>query len=105
MACQKSVLEVVSLLLNDPRIDINNPENDQCTPLWMASGREVDTKAKSINGPALWNGKTAAEHARFQGIRTMDEGEPEEGDTRRKKNGLLIADLLDSFEADPDVTI
>ena len=67
--------------------------------------QEVDTKAKSINGPALWNGKTAAEHARFQGIRTMDEGEPEEGDTRRKKNGLLIADLLDSFEADPDVTI
>ena len=63
----------------------------------LASGREVDTKTKSIAGTAPWNNKTAAEHARFQGTRARDEGEPEEDYTRKKRNGPLIANLLDSF--------
>ena len=74
MACQKSQREVVSLLLADMRIDINKPMNDNCTPLRtasqlghlpvaqliLASGREVDTKTKSIAGTAAWNHKVIA---------------------------------------------
>jgi len=111
IACQEGHKEVVSLLLADMRIDVNKPKNDQCTPLWfssqeghlsvvqviLASGREIDTKTKSIAGTAPWNNKTAAEHARFQGTRARDEGEPEEDYTRKKRNGPLIANLLDSF--------
>ena len=37
IACQNGHEEVVSLLLADMRIDINMPDNGQCTPLWTAS--------------------------------------------------------------------
>ena len=62
MACKDGHLSVVSLwLLADPRIDLNKPKNDNCTPLWyasqnghlpvvqlmFASGREIDTKTRS----------------------------------------------------------
>ena len=72
--------------------------------LILASGREVDTKSKSMAGTSRWNNKTAAEIARSQGIRDRDEGEPEEGYTRKNQNGLLIATLLDSFDVDPVAT-
>jgi len=82
-ACSYGHPEVVSLLLADLRIDINKPARNQCTPLWIASqegrlpvvqlilssGREIDTKTKSIAGTAGWNNKTAAEIARYQGTR------------------------------------
>ena len=83
IACQEVHKEVVSLLLADMRIDVNMSATDQCTPLWvasrfghlrvvqliLASGREVDTKIKSIAGPDAWNNKTAAEMARYQATR------------------------------------
>ena len=115
-ACQYGCKEVVSLLLADTRIDINKPENDQCTPLWiasqnghlqvvqliLASGREIDTKTKSIAGTGGWNNKTAAENARIQETRaTPEEGESDEDYTRAKQNGPLIATLLDSYEQNP----
>jgi len=101
-ACQEGKKEVVSLLLADKRIDVNKPDRDQWTPLWvasqnghlpvvqliLASGREIDTKTKSIAGPAAENNKTAAERARFQG-------------TREKQNGPSMADLIDSYEQNP----
>ena len=109
---------MISLLLADMRIDVNRPDNEQCTPLWfpshdghlllvqlmLASGRDFDTKTKSIAGPAPWNNKTAAEVGRFQGIRAIDEGESEEDFSRVKQNGPLIAALIDSFDADPATT-
>jgi len=83
MACLNVSLQVASLLLTDMRIDINQPEGSQCTPLWavsqngllqfvrllLVSGREVNTKTKSIAGSAGWNNKTAAEQARVQGMK------------------------------------
>jgi len=107
--------EVVSLLLADMRIDINTPNNYQCTPLWfasqnghlsvvqliLASGREVDTKTKSITGEDEWNNKTAAEVARVQGSRDICVDESVDEFTRRKQNGPLIAALIDSFDLDP----
>ena len=72
--------------------------------LILASEREVDTKTKSVAGTGGWNGKTAAENARYQGIRAKVEGETEEDYIRRKQNGPLIAAWIDSFDADPDVT-
>ena len=82
-ACHQGHKEVVALLLADRRIDVNKPENDQRTPLWMASqegqllvvqlilasGKDVDTKTKSI-GTAPWSNKTAAANARRQAIST-----------------------------------
>ena len=114
VACQNGHQEVVSLLLADTRVDLNKPNNNLCTPLWTASinghlpvvrliltsGREVDTQTKSIAGDAPWNDKTAAEHARFQETRARADGEDEEVHARMKKNGPLIADLLDTFDAD-----
>ena len=109
IACAVGYKEVVSLLLADTRIDVNKPENNHCTPLWfasqnghlpvvqliLASGRDIDTKTKSIAGTARWNNqiaaennKTAAERARFQG-------------TREKQNGPSMADLIDSYEQNP----
>jgi len=70
----------------------------------LASGREVDTKTKSIAGEYEWNNKTAAETARVQGTILREEEESEEEYSRRKQNGPLIAVLLDSFEADPATT-
>ena len=97
-ACQEGHLDVAKLLLTDTRIDVNKLNQYQSTPLLkaaekghmpivqllFASGREVDTKIKTIAGPARWNNKTAAEIARLQ--------------------GPLIAALIDSFEADPAAT-
>jgi len=81
-ACCSGQRDVVSLLLADVRIEINEPDNAQCTPLWMASqegqlpvvqfilasGREVDTKTKSLDGHE-WNNTTAAEIAFLSGIK------------------------------------
>ena len=116
IACQNGHKEVVSLLLAEMRIDVNEPNNEQCTSLWfasqeghlpviqliLASGREVNTKTKSIAGTARWNNKTAAEIARYQGTRAKpDNGESEEEYTRGKQNGPLIATLIDSYEQNP----
>ena len=118
MACENGNKEVVSLLLGDMRIDINKSDNDQCTPLWfasqnghlpvvqliLASGREVDTKTKSIAGTAVSNNKTAAEMARFQGTRGKDHGESDNEFARKHQMGPFIAALLDSFDSDPATT-
>ena len=88
------------------------------TPLWFAShngylpvvqfilstGREVDTKTKSVAGDQSWNEKTAAEIGRVQATRAEYQGELEEDYTRRKQNGPLIAALIDTFDADPVTT-
>jgi len=117
MACQNGHKEVVSLLMSDLRIDLNKSDSSECTPLWfvsqqghlrvaqviLVSGRNVDTKAKSIPGIALWNNKTAAEIGRFQEIRAR-EAESAEVYARRRRNGPLIAALLDSFDANPAIT-
>ena len=117
MACQNGHKEVVSLLMSDLRIDLNKSDSSECTPLWfvsqqghlrvaqviLVSGRNVDTKAKSIPGIALWNNKTAAEIGRFQEIRAR-EAESAEVYARRRRNGPLIAALLDSFDANPATT-
>jgi len=114
-ACSYGHPEVVSLLLADLRIDINKPARNQCTPLWIASqegrlpvvqlilssGREIDTKTKSIAGTAGWNNKTAAEIARCQGTRRKIDWESDEDYTRGKQNGPLIATLIDSYEENP----
>jgi len=118
MACQEGHQEVVLLLLADMRTEPNLQHSDQCTPLWIASQnghlivvqlvlvseREITTTPKSIAGAAPWNGKTAAEMARFHATRLKDEGESEQDYTRMKQNGPLIADLLDSFDLDPATT-
>jgi len=118
MACQQGHNEVVSLLLADTRIDINTPERDQCSPLWMASqsgrfavvqlilasGREIETQTKSIAGSDDWNYKTAAEIGRFQEIRLQDGNESEEEYFKCQRNDPIIADLLDSFDLDPTTT-
>ena len=97
------------------RIDINKPNNNQLTPLWfasqfgylpvvqliLASGREIDTKTKSIAGTALGSNMTAVEVAQSQGTRTQDEWESKEEYTRGKINGPLIATLIASYEQNP----
>ena len=72
--------------------------------LILASGREVNTKTKTIDGTGLWNSKTAAEIARFQGIRERDVEETDEEFSKSQQNGPLIATLLDTFDADPVTT-
>ena len=70
IACQEGHQELVSLLLDDMRVDVNKPQKDQCIPLWsashnghlpivqliLASGREIDTKTKSIADTAANDG-------------------------------------------------
>ena len=117
IACQNGRQDVVSLLLADMRIDINFPNNNTRTPLWFAShhgflpmvqvilvsGREVDTKTKSMGGE--WNDKTAADIARYHGSRAVDHFHESEGDyTRRKRNGPMIANWLDSYDVDAITT-
>ena len=115
MAAQEGHSEVVVQLLADDRVCINDAKNDGCTPLWfaaqegrllvaqlmLASGREIDTQTRSIEGNEAWNNKTAAEHARWQGVRTQFTNEPAEDYVRMKVNGPLIADILDAFNLDP----
>jgi hypothetical protein len=62
----------------------------------LASGREVDTKAKST-----FNNKTATEHARAMSTRDKLENESHEDYQRVKQNCSPIADLIDSYEKDP----
>ena len=71
--------------------------------LLLASGREVDTLAKSIAGSELWHNTTAAEVAR-EGENLWFEGESEEEAARRTRNYPLIAELLDFFDLDPATT-
>jgi len=71
--------------------------------LLLASGREVDTLAKSIAGSELWYNTTAAEVAR-KGENLWFEGESEEEAVRRTRNYPLIAVLLDFFDLDPATT-
>ena len=118
VACQNGHQEAVELLLDDPRIDINKPETEQCTPLWMAShnghlgvvqlilasGREVDTQTKSLDGVDPWNNKNPAEIAQWVGAEPMDPEDTEEDYIRAKKNCLQIADLIESFDLDPATT-
>ena len=115
IACAQGHKEVVLSLLKDRRLNMNLSNHNQLSPLWcasqeghlsvieclLASGREVDTKTKSIAGPAAWNNKTAVEIARAQGTRTKSADETEEEYARSKQNGSLIAVLLDSFEENP----
>ena len=114
IACELGHKEVVSLLLNDTRIDVNKPGMEQCSPLWeasqngqlffvqlmLASGRDIDTKTKSIAGPAYWKNKSAAEIGRCQATRAKLSSESEGDHARKKQNGPLIAALLDSFDLD-----
>jgi len=67
----------------------------------LASGREIDTKTKSIAGTEAWNNKTAAEMACYQGTRAKLEAESDEEYTRKNQNGPLIATLIDSYEQNP----
>jgi len=39
IACEKGYIEIVKLLLNDRRVDINKAENDAKTPFWIACER------------------------------------------------------------------
>ena len=118
IACQEGHIEVVSLLLADSRIDVMKPNLNQASALFvasqngqlsvvkllLASGREVNTKLKTIVNPGTWSNKTAAEMARFQGTRGKEAGESDEDYSRRNRNGPLIATLLDSFDLDPATT-
>ena len=118
IACQNGRQDVVSLLLDNIGVDVNIPNNNASTPLWFASqngylgiaqlilvsGREVDTQTKSIAGTARWNGKTAADIARYQGVRVKPAGELEEEYNRRKRNGPMIANWLDSYDVDAITT-
>jgi len=106
------------MLLADLRVNINKPENDRCTPLYiasqnghlgivqhiLASGREVDTQTKSRPGTSPWQNKTAAEIAHRQGTRAKFPKESEEDYLRKHHHGLIISALIDSFDADPVTT-
>jgi len=98
-------------MLADPRVDPNQPWNDQSTPLWfacqnghlvvvqllLASGGEIDIKIRST-----FNNTTAAEQGRWMATRTKENYETEEVFQRRKTNGPKCADLVDEYEKDPD---
>ena len=73
----------MTLLLSDMRIDVNKPSNQQLTPFGWPHKKVI---------------------ARYQAIRDIYEDESDEDYTRMKQNGLLIANLLDSFDADPVTT-
>ena len=118
VACFNGSKEMVSLFLADKRTDVNKPVNVQCTPLWFASsdghltivqlmlvsGRDIDIQIKSEAGSEPWNSKTAAEVARWVStLQRLDE-ESEDEFNLKIQNCPLIADLIDSFEADPATT-
>jgi len=103
IACYFGNLEIVKLLLNDERVDINIVDNYYITPFSaasesgnvevveyiLASGKEVNLKAKA------WNGKTAIDATRE---RLNEEFQD------RKKNCEKIVELLESFERNPNET-
>jgi len=113
-ACQFRHKEIVRVMLLDQRVDINQPQNENFTPLWccaqygllslvqliLSSGREVETRIKSVSGPADWNRKSAGEIARHASLRQRYPNEPEEDYRRCNYNGVIIADLIDAFERD-----
>ena len=72
--------------------------------LIIASGRDVDTQIKITDNADPLNGMTPAEIGRFQGTRDTEDGEFDEDYIRKKENGPAIADLIDSFDADPVTT-
>ena len=97
-------------MLADPRVDPNQPWNDQSTPLWfacqnghlavvqllLASGREIDTKKRSSSRQT-----TAAEQGRVVGA--FDEEDDDDEDFHRMKAfGPKCADLVDEYEKDRD---
>ena len=64
----------------------------------MASGREVDTKTKSIAGIAGWHNKTAVEAADWSGSSGAWKDEKEEDSARRKQNCPLIVTLIETYD-------
>jgi len=114
MACAEGQMEVVSLLLKDMRIDINTPSDYRSTPIWAAvreghielvrlilvSGRHVDIKTKTSPW-CSWGNTTPAEVGRYIKKRIRYANETEEEYTTSTRNGPLIADLLDDYEAHP----
>jgi len=108
-------MEVVSLLLADPRIDPNKVTNEGVTGLYMAaqnghleiiqtilaSSREVDTKRRIVTEDPVENGKTAAEWVRALGTLQKPEYMKAEAYERVKKLGSTVADLIDAYEKDP----
>jgi hypothetical protein len=115
-ACCFGHSDVVALLLAVESVDVNEPDVYNRTPLYMtgrngqlgvaqfllASGRTIDTKTKSMAGNDPWNNKTAAEMARWSGPQARWQSETEEDCQKRKDNCLLIAELIDAYERDPD---
>jgi hypothetical protein len=113
--CQEGFVDILSLLLRDERIDINLHDVDERTPLYMASqigqlgvvqhllasGREINITKKSIPGGEIWQNKTPKEMARLLSFENQWTDETEQKYLKRKANCPLIADLLESFEADP----
>ena len=117
-ACRFGHLQIVETLLKLAMVDVNAKNTNRLTPLWiasqighltvvqliLASGREIDTQATALSGFAPWREKTAAGIARFQGIRSLAQGESDRNYARRKRNCPLIAELIDSFDVDPATT-
>ena len=107
IACERGHIEVVGLLLNDKRIDINKANRYGQTPLFyvcqkgdieivkyiLANGTRVTLAGKDNRGKTVSISniiKNQIENERFQ---------------ERKRNYGLIAELLESFERNPNETI
>jgi len=114
IACFRGWHDVVALLLADDRVNISWGDHQGCTPLWfasqnghlsivrlmLASGRDVNHRARSASGDNEWSDTTAADMARRNKDLEQEEDEEEAEFQQRHHDCQVIADLLDSFEAD-----
>jgi len=111
-ACQFGQLKVVEMLLANEGVDLNVPDGDGTTALWIAahqchvpiihavlmSGRDVDLSIPSSLGHHRWQNKTPAQIARSLDFHPVCLSPS--GVTRRRDFGVMIADLLDLYTAD-----
>jgi len=111
-ACGHGHLGVVKLLLSDPGVDVNRVNRHNSTALWiagqfghievvlllLASGRELVTTTRAIGPDTMWHNRTAAEHARLQGMKSRLPNETAEDNDRKRANGPSIADWIERYE-------
>ena len=109
-ACCWGYIEIVKLLLNDKRVDINKMMKNGTTPLWLACSKghleivelllaskwEVNIDAKDNN-----KGQNAKDIAKEEGKKEKKQWECEEDLQRRMRNCPKIVELLESFERNP----
>jgi len=111
IACSRGHTEIVKLLLNDKRVDINKTNVQGWTPFFIAYNKGyleimeyILASRNDVDLTIEWLGRKrelVIDFARKKGDTEKASWESEEGCQKRKRDCLKIVELLESFERNP----